>query len=65
MDAKTILRILCSHDAAASECASYAASSGDIGTAVNAALAVSDYKVNTSSFVFCGSIKANVLFILF
>jgi len=49
MDAKTILRILCSHDAAASECASYAASSGDIGTAVNAALAVADYKNGTLS----------------
>mmetsp|Transcript_14754 Transcript_14754/g.17176 ORF Transcript_14754/g.17176 Transcript_14754/m.17176 type:complete len:1477 (+) Transcript_14754:97-4527(+) len=42
MDAQTILRILCSHDATATECALYAASSGDIGTAVNAALCVAD-----------------------
>lgn len=40
MDAKTIMRILASHDVSASECASYAAASGDIGTAVNAALCV-------------------------
>lgn len=38
MDAKTILRILSSHDVNASECAGYAAASGEIGTAVNAAL---------------------------
>lgn len=45
MDAKTILRILCSHDATATECASYASSSGDIGTAVNAALCTAEVKV--------------------
>ena len=39
-DAKTIMRILSSHDVSATECASYAASSGDIATAVNTALAV-------------------------
>ena len=38
MDAKTIMKILTSHDATAAECASYAAHSGDIRTAVNAAL---------------------------
>ena len=45
MDAKTILKILIAHDASASECARYAASSGDIGTAVNASLATADLKV--------------------
>ena len=40
MDAKTIMKILTSHDVGAVECASYAAKSGDIGTAVNAALSV-------------------------
>jgi hypothetical protein len=40
MDAKTIMKILSSHDVSATECASYAASSGDIATAVNAALRV-------------------------
>ena len=45
MDAKTILNILISHDVSASECAGYAASSGDIGTAVNAALSIADAKV--------------------
>jgi hypothetical protein len=45
MDAKTILNILISHDVSASECAGYAASSGDIGTAVNAALSIADLKV--------------------
>jgi len=40
MDAKTIMKILTSHDVGASECAKYAAKSGDIATAVNAALCV-------------------------
>jgi hypothetical protein len=40
MDAKTIMKILTSHDVGAAECASYAAKSGDIATAVNAALSV-------------------------
>ena len=40
MDAKTIMKILSSHDVSAADCASYAASSGDISTAVNAALRV-------------------------
>jgi len=40
MDAKTIMKILTSHDVSATDCASYAASSGDIATAVNAALRV-------------------------
>ena len=40
MDAKTIMKILSSHDVSAADCASYAASSGDIATAVNAALRV-------------------------
>ena len=38
MDAKTIMKILSSHDVNASECAAYAASSGDIATAANAVL---------------------------
>ena len=41
MDAKTIMKILTSHDVSATDCAAYAAVSGDIGTAVNAALRVS------------------------
>jgi hypothetical protein len=40
MDAKTIMKILSSHDVSATDCAAYAASSGDIATAVNAALRV-------------------------
>ena len=40
MDAKTIMRILASHDVSAGECSSFAAASGDVGTAVNAALSV-------------------------
>jgi hypothetical protein len=40
MDAKTIMKILTSHDVNASDCAAYAAVSGDISTAVNAALRV-------------------------
>jgi len=40
MDAKTIMKILTSHDVGAHECALYAAKSGDIATAVNAALSV-------------------------
>lgn len=38
MDAKTVLKILASHDVNAGECASFAAKSGDLATAVNAAL---------------------------
>jgi hypothetical protein len=38
MDAKTIMKILMSHDVSASDCAAYAAVSGDISTAVAAAL---------------------------
>ena len=41
MDAKTIMKILTSHDVSATDCAAYAAVSGDIATAVNAALRVS------------------------
>lgn len=40
MDAKTIMKLLMSHDVSAEECASFAANSGDIATAVNAALRV-------------------------
>ena len=38
MDARTIMKILTSHDVGASECASYASKSGDVAAAVNAAL---------------------------
>lgn len=41
MDAKTIMKILISHDVGAAECASYADRSGDVVTAVNAALSKS------------------------
>lgn len=40
MDAKTIMKLLMSHDVSAEECAAYAAKSGDIATAFNAALRV-------------------------
>jgi Pep3/Vps18/deep orange family len=40
MDSKTIMKILSSHDVGAAECASYAAKSGDISTAVNSALCI-------------------------
>jgi hypothetical protein len=40
MDAKTIIKILSSHDVSAAECGLYANSSGDIATAVNAALRI-------------------------
>lgn len=40
MDAKTIMRVLSSHDVSATECAEYASSSGDLGSAVNAAMCV-------------------------
>lgn len=40
MDAQTVLKILASHDIGASECATFAAKSGDLGTAVNAALSI-------------------------
>jgi hypothetical protein len=39
LDSRTIMKILTSHDVNAFECASFAVRSGDIGTAVNAALA--------------------------
>jgi hypothetical protein len=39
VDSRTIMKILTSHDVSAFECASFAVRSGDIGTAVNAALA--------------------------
>ena len=38
MDSRTIMKILTSHDVSAVECAAFAARSGDIATAVNAAL---------------------------
>jgi hypothetical protein len=38
MDSRTIMKVLALHDVSAVECASFAANSGDIGTAVNAAL---------------------------
>jgi hypothetical protein len=58
MDAKTIMKILASHDVGAAECALYAAKSGDIGTAVNAALSVGlrgavSWKPTKSSNIIC------------
>ena len=46
MDAKTILKILASHDVGASECATFAAKSGDLTTAVNAALSIGSLSVS-------------------
>lgn len=40
MDAKTVLTVLSSHDVEASECGTFANRSGDLGTAVNAALSI-------------------------
>lgn len=55
MDARTIMRILASHDVSAGECSSFAASSGDVGTAVNAALSVgSDEMVRWIFLCWCG-----------
>jgi len=42
MDAKLVLRILASHDCDAVDCSEYAAASGDVGTAVSAALCMED-----------------------
>jgi Pep3/Vps18/deep orange family len=46
MEAKSIMKVLTSHDASAAECASFATKSGDIATAVNAALSVSSKKIS-------------------
>jgi hypothetical protein len=51
MDAKTILKILASHDVGAKECASFAAKSGDLGTAVNAALSMGHHKDTVRSWL--------------
>jgi hypothetical protein len=40
MDAKVIIKMLISHDVLASDCAVYASKSGDVATAVSAALSV-------------------------
>ena len=42
VDAKSVLKILASHDVGPAECATFASQSGDIGTAVNAALTVGE-----------------------
>jgi hypothetical protein len=49
MDAKTVLKILASHDIGASECAAFAAKSGDLSTAVNASLSIGSQSVSSSS----------------
>lgn len=49
MDAKTILKILTSHDVKASDCASYAAVSGDVATAVHAAIGSADSRDTVST----------------
>lgn len=59
MDAKTIMKILTSHDVGAAECAAYAAQSGDIKTAVNAALSVG-HRDSVRQFRFC-SLKVVIL----
>jgi hypothetical protein len=51
MDAKSIIKVLASHDISAGECAGYAAAAGDIGAAVNAALSGEDDKVSVSSMI--------------
>ncbi len=53
MDAKSIIKVLASHDISAGECAGYAAAAGDIGAAVNAALSGEDEKVSVSSMIGC------------
>jgi len=51
MEAKLVLEILTSHDIGAEECAAFAEKSGDLGTAVNAALSIgSPDAVRESSF---------------
>jgi hypothetical protein len=53
MDAKTVLKILASHDIGAGECATFAAKSGDLNTAVNASLSIGSQSVSSSQkFVF-------------
>jgi Pep3/Vps18/deep orange family len=52
-DAKTIMRILASHDVSAADCASYAAQSGDIATAVNTALAVGSANPSVKLSLLC------------
>jgi len=49
LDAQTTIRVLQSHDVKAAVCAPYAAASGDIGTAVNAALSGNAGKVGLST----------------
>ena len=46
MDATTIMRILSSHDVSAAESADYAKASGDIGSAVDAAMCMNDELVS-------------------
>ena len=62
MDAKSIIKVLASHDISAGECAGYAAAAGDIGAAVNAALSGEDEKVSVmSNRLSCFAIFANHL----
>ena len=53
LDAQTTIRILASHDVKASECSGYAAASGNIKTAVNAALSGDLGKVCAQSQLMC------------
>ena len=59
-DAKTIMKILASHDVSAKECASYAAQSGDIATAVNTALAVGSADASVSLEPYCLALSLSV-----
>ena len=56
MDSKVIIKILTSHDVMAPDCAAYASKSGDVATAINAALSV-DAKDAVSLRRFCYNLK--------
>jgi len=64
-DAKTIMRILASHDVSATECASYAAQSGDIASAVNTALAMGSTNPTVRACVYFDSLLLFFCFGLF
>lgn len=52
VDAQTVMRILQSHDIKAADCAAYAATSGDLGSAINAALSARPGKVSLFGITF-------------
>lgn len=65
MDAKTIMKILTSHDVGSAECAGYATTSGDIGTAVNAALSAGERDTVRWSVLTLISRKSHLLCLTF